>query len=251
MTGMENTIRFVDNWYIGFNVRNVWTRNKTTNSLKLVRKVMLGFLVPDELPNMKNKVNKWAHSDVKHHVIPDKILRGFTLGTMITRNGHTVWRVQDPRGFILEISAENLSYIIQHTSIIDKEIQCACRWAWSRNVLYLLPVDSDLYKDAQINTDRRHAKRIRPSDVTPGSDVVLVNGERCSYLGTAWITTTSKPKKKYHVMRYGNYVQFRVSAPTIVRVTQDHNYKWEYREMLMDTLIHNLPTFITEISETR
>ncbi len=72
-------------------------------------------------------------------------LPGFKFTEMIRRyrTSNVVWRVIDPRNFELEISSNNLAYIMQtHGIQKDSLISGNCVWARIGNQNYLIPEDT-------------------------------------------------------------------------------------------------------------
>lgn len=187
-------IKIPANHYIGFQARGV-------------DDVPLGFMTPDgtdkAAQKRKDTVDSWsrqgttrwnpvtmAHEAVKK-IEPasyeNKPLSGFKLGREIRRHsswgqGNVKWRIEDPRGFELEISSPNFASIILCTTIENGDILEECVWARQGSENILLPVSSEVYKTAIANTSRINAS-ISLKDLQPGHHVVLQNGNEGLYLG--------------------------------------------------------------------
>lgn len=111
---------------------------------------------------------------------------GFKVAESVRRvywgGGNVVWRIEDPRGFELEISSSNLARIIDCATIKNGIITVDCVWGRDKANNVLLPVTSEPYKQAVQNTDRA-ANKVALKDVTIGDKVLLKNGEEGVYAG--------------------------------------------------------------------
>ena len=158
----------------------------------------LGFMTEDgtdkAAQKRKTTVDSWTSGNSRG----DKSIRvartydnipliGFRLTKSIRRDsswgsGNVKWRIEDPRGFELEITSPNMARIID-TCVIDKgEILEECIWARLKGDNILVPVSSDLYIAATRN-DERMTSKVKPSEVERGDRVTLHNGDEGVYLG--------------------------------------------------------------------
>lgn len=117
----------------------------------------------------------------------NKPLVGFRLGRSIRRDsswgaGNVKWRIEDPRGFELEITSPNMAQIVDSCVIQNGEILDECIWARLKGDNVLVPVSSQLYQTAARNVERM-ATKVAPKDVERGDHVVLHNGTEGVYLG--------------------------------------------------------------------
>jgi len=104
--------------------------------------------------------------------------------------GNVVWRVLDPRGFELEISSSNLAKIIDCSTISEGIIKDACVWGRMGKDNVLIPVSSEVYKNAmQKMQNIATSKTMTLKDVVPGDIIQILNDEtHYEYFGS------------YHVM---------------------------------------------------
>jgi hypothetical protein len=113
-------------------------------------------------------------------------LPGFTIvkpGRSSWSGTKTSWTVIDPRGFITEISSENLEQIISCSSISEGLIQERCVWGYDGAENVLLPVNSDPYALAQTNTNI--ISTVVPlKDVKIGDKVILHDKFEGIYYGS-------------------------------------------------------------------
>jgi hypothetical protein len=109
--------------------------------------------------NKKNEIAKhyswegWRDKSIDVETFENVPMEGFVLNRKVGgyKSGwnfrQTKCRVYDPRGFELEISIENLLYILQEcTSTKGKGLEGKFVYAWNGADLLLLPVDSEDYK---------------------------------------------------------------------------------------------------------
>jgi hypothetical protein len=161
----------------------------------------LGFMTEDGTDKgavkRKGTVDDWVRSNSYARDGEKKIavartyentpLIGFRLTKSIRRNsswgaGNVKWRIEDPRGFELEITSPNMARIMDSCVIDNGEILEECVWARLKGDNVLVPVSSDLYQAATRNEERL-ANKVKPSEVERGDEVVLHNGMEGIYLG--------------------------------------------------------------------
>lgn len=198
--------------------------------------VPLGFITPYGTDSAAQKriktVDHWVATFAKNTTIPSKIidnipLSGFKLSNTIKRTstwgkGNVLWRIEDPRGFEIEITNNNLMQIMSRTTIINGEIICSCVWGREGSDNVLIPTDSTLYKEATANTVRL-TKKVSTKSLTPWSNIVLQNGIEGTYLGSFFeilyydndkITKiTVSPNKKH-------FIFVKKGQPTTTRITK-------------------------------
>lgn len=184
--GTDNkSIKLPTSFYVGFNVRNK-------------DEIPLGFLTPDgsDASALKRKatVDSWAAQSgekIPATTIQNESQVGFKLGRSV-RHGYG-WnsgvekiRIEDPRGFECEITAANLLQILHCSTVQEGEILDACVWGRLGANNILVPVSSDVYKLASVNTERMQTK-VSSKDIKPGDHIVLQNGDEGRYLGDFFV----------------------------------------------------------------
>jgi hypothetical protein len=183
----NKAIKFPSHHYVGFQSRP--TQDNTP----------LGFMTPDgtDAAAVKRKatVDQWAQGygygktkDVPPAVTyENKPMVGFKLSREVRRyasfgNGNVKWRIEDPRGFELEISSSNFAQILMLCTMEKGEIQEQLIWGRLGSENVLVPVDSDAYRAAQANTERA-AKKVKPSEVKLGDKIIMQNGDEGIFYG--------------------------------------------------------------------
>lgn len=161
----------------------------------------LGFMTPDGTDKAAEKrkatVDKWAagysHYGNKQATLPAQTLEnkpmvGFKLGILRAGGGrgwdsrNEAWRIQDPRGFELEITSGNLEQVMSLCTLEKGEILEECIWCRHGTSNVLVPTEHPLYKAATSNTERM-GKTASVKDVKPGDRIVFKNGQQFRYLG--------------------------------------------------------------------
>jgi hypothetical protein len=143
---------------------------------------------------------------------------GFRISRALRRGGWrsntAVIRIEDPRGFELEINAVNMIMITDENTIQNGEILCECVWGRDGSDNVLLPVNSSPYLIALANTKRSTTKTsLRTVDI--GDEVLTVRGETGVYLGPMYPISITRSvnmsdnvilahSKKRHVIRTTN-----------------------------------------------
>ena len=129
--------------------------------------------------------------------VPNEARTGFRITKSISRGGgwsgsNKVVRIEDPRGFELEISVDNLVKMMSMTTFIDGVCQEKCVWGRDGSTNVLLPVNSDPYKEAYATTEYRNKKAISLRDVQIGDLIELKKSEHFAGL-------TGRYMGSYHV----------------------------------------------------
>ena len=147
--------------------------------------------------------------DLEAEILDNPLQFGFKIARDVRRygwgGGNVVWRIEDPRGFELEISSANMASIMDCTTIHRGEIAVPCRWGWNKtggSRVVLLPENSEPYKEALKDTARHNAS-VSWKDVNIGDTVELKNNFVGTYLGyfhsvqTKW----ARGDERYHNQR--------------------------------------------------
>ncbi len=129
--------------------------------------------------------------DLEAKIMDNPLQSGFKMSREVKRTsswngGNVVWRIEDPRGFELEIQSGNMAKIMEYCIIDHGEIQGKCVWAWDKSKgsrLVLLPENSEPYLEAMKDTKRIH-KKVGLRDVSIGDRIELQNGIVGKYLGS-------------------------------------------------------------------
>ena len=115
-------------------------------------------------------------------------LTGFRVADNVrrSRTQNVVWRIEDPRGFELEISSDNFLNLLFESTMTNGEIKDELVWAREKGNNLLVSTSSGLYKTAIENTTRK-TSTVSARDVRPGNVVILSNseykGKEVEYLG--------------------------------------------------------------------
>ena len=136
----------------------------------------------------ENSFNGWRDTDVAPLTFENIPTEGFRIAGSVRRSGgnfgsnRSLIRIDDPRGFQLELNVDRLIEILYGCTLEKGEIRSTCVWAWDRQELVLVPTIIDLYKEAIDNTLRKNIK-ISLKDVKVGNTIQLENGTIGMYCG--------------------------------------------------------------------
>jgi len=120
----------------------------------------------------------------KFEVIKNVAMEGFSIAKEIRRwsTSNVVWRIEDPRGFQLEISSGNMAYLMANTVINHGSIQKELIWVRDGSQNFLLPVGSDEYKKySLITSSMKNTTTLK--DLTIGDYIIDGSGNEGMYLG--------------------------------------------------------------------
>lgn len=183
------------------------------------------------------KGNTWQSHSKQATLAPkslvNKPLSGFKMGRNISYGSgwdsrHDKWRLEDPRGFQLEISSGNLQQIMQLCTIEKGEILEQCIWGRLGQENILIPISSPVYTTATANTDRMN-KKGTIKDAKPGSKLIFVNGDEGIYIGK---TYASGYDYDYEYSKRNGYSDYEDKK--ITRTFKTFNEKTIHTYVLLD-----------------
>lgn len=152
----------------------------------------------------ENSWNRWRNQGLGTKKLANEPIEGFVLNKKVGdksggwRSGmRKAWfRTYDPRGFEIEIDAGNLVFILQEcTSVKGKGLEGKFIYAWDRQKLILLPVDSEEYRSSVEHT-RLRSCTLTVDDLVEGCLYRTKAGEEVMYLGL---------HPYYHTSQKGSY----------------------------------------------
>jgi len=140
----------------------------------------------------------WRDKKIQASKFENEPMSGFVLNKKVGdgggwRHARQAWfRTYDPRGFEIEISANNLVFILQEcTSTKGKGLEGEFVYSWDRQQLVLLPVDSEEYR-ASIEFTERQTSSVDTSALQVGFVYRTRDDQELMYLGHERVYYTSK-----------------------------------------------------------
>lgn len=127
----------------------------------------------------------WSRNENKAGDFYDNTpMTGFKLGKAVSRwsTSNKYFRLEDPRGFEVEISTGNLEMLVRDVTIIKGVIQDECLWAREDGNV-LVSVNSEPYTSSVVMNKDALAARPKMKDIKVGEEVVFENGDRGVYVG--------------------------------------------------------------------
>lgn len=135
---------------------------------------------------------RWAglhnnKTDDYGEIIPNEPASGFEIVSSVSRwtTQNKLFRVRDPRGFVVEIPAGNLAKIIACSTISKSVIMDECVWGREGQDHLLIPKNSDLFEEASVNMQKLDTN-IKIKDVAVG-EIIEANAwgrmQKLIYLG--------------------------------------------------------------------
>lgn len=189
----DNNIKIPEKHYVGMVKRQS-------------EKIPLGFITPwgEDSAALKRiaTVDNWANRGyygnkaLPSMTIDNIPMSGFKMTTDIRSSsygGVDKWRIEDPRGFELEITSHNLAQLLSVGMIDRGEITDTCVWARSGQNNVLLSTNTDEYKAAVKNTEVA-AMVADWKSVQVGNTVLLQNNVSGVWLGRMYGMSI----EKYH-----------------------------------------------------
>lgn len=173
-------------------------------------KLPLAFATPYEdnaaFRKRQETVDRWTkdtYRNQKHlptRIVDNELVEGFRIAEDIRRvywgGGNVVWRIEDPRGYELEIPSSNLARILDCTTVVNGVIQGKCIWGREGAQNLLLPENSEPYKEATVNTARSKLS-VSTKEIAAGDTVLLKDGSEMLFLGLYYVVTTTDKQNHY------------------------------------------------------
>lgn len=172
-------------------------------------KLPLAFITPngEDAASIKriDTVNEWVNNNGRwgrNKALPSRVidnipLSGFKLTADIrstSYGGLDKWRIEDPRGFELEITSGNLARLLSVGMIDRGEINDQCVWGRDGANNVLISVNTDEYKAAVENTKVANLKTDW-KDAKPGNTILLQNNVRGIWLGRMHMLTHDRDSR--------------------------------------------------------
>lgn len=159
---------------------------------------LLGFATFMEHGTLRKKISweGWRDKSIEPQTLKNIPREGFKFAEFNKRSsewfgsGRTMFRVSDPYGFDLEITASNLMAIICNCNITEGQITGEFVWAWEGKELALLSVNSDMYIEATETTRKKNAKTIPFSEIKNGDEIETSDEKKFIYIGKCWSLET-------------------------------------------------------------
>jgi hypothetical protein len=193
-------------------------------------KIPLGFITPWGEDKAAQKrmatVDSWC-SNTRKGSLPTSVIEntpmlGFKMSGDIRRGmqgGQDKWRIEDPRGFELEISSGNLCMLLADTTLEKGEILDKCVWARQGGQNVLLTVESEEYIEA-VRMTSIATSTASWKDVEIGYNIVLQNGFEGMYLGRMHVLqekSRDSSKSKDNMIECPNKLMHVILKPTTDR----------------------------------
>lgn len=135
--------KFHDKYYVGFQ-KNRYSQAEVFR--------MLGFATPNTgdhaFKKRKETVDGWSDKNLSPMDIDNKPIHGFKIVDTVSRysTSNKMFRVEDPRGFELEIDVYNLLDIIERHTIVQGAIMEPMLWCRQGGTNFLISGNSEEYK---------------------------------------------------------------------------------------------------------
>lgn len=158
---------------------------------------------PDKaMEKRKETVESWLNgwggnkNTNKTEIFDNVPMTGFQLADVNRRyrTNNALWNVTDPRGFDIELSIENLSWMLTKVTIERGLIIDEMVWVKWKSQAYnlLVPTSDPDYQLALQNTADLKVKKVmlKENEVSVGQKVTLLNEEQVTYMGRAKVKLT-------------------------------------------------------------
>lgn len=168
----------------------------------------LGFATPfgtdKAFEKRKKTVDSWTgssrHQTVtgnkpRFEVLDNALLDGYRISQSVRRygwnGGNVVWRIEDPRGFELEISSSNFASIVDCVTLTSGAIEGKCIWGREGATNVLLPEASAPYQEA-VKTTNLSKLSVSSKDMKPGQFVQMKDGRVAMFCGEFFTLVTER-----------------------------------------------------------
>jgi len=175
---------------------------------------------------LKNFVNAWNPKTRSYHNLPknwepqkypNTPLKGHKIIGYETRStsGRQWVHLEDPRGFVTEVSVNNIINLLKDVTVVNGVIQEECVWGFKQHAR-LISTNGKVYQNFTHEKDREIFNKITASRAVVGSFYEIGSGSNrkvALYLGKAdfklqrkgyWRATEKSDYQDYHVFAYGD-----------------------------------------------
>lgn len=154
-----------------------------TNSAAKKRKVSVDHWTKGMIWNPKTQKNEPGKYELK--TIANIPQTGFEITDVVSRysTSNKLWRINDPRGFQLEVSSSSLLYILMNSKLENGKFTESMVWGRNGPDNVLIPIDSEKYKKYANGVSEKE-KPVSLKTVKRGYKVLLTNGEEGIYYKT-------------------------------------------------------------------
>lgn len=147
--------------------------------------------------------------------------------------------VEDPRGFVVEIPVSALTTLMKYVTVVNGVIQEECLWGKEGNSHILIPVNSDVYQTARLQTTQLQNKT-KMSKLLEG-DIIKFrpDGDEYCYVGrykVVWEVSEreSKNRNKY----YSGWLQSVDDLVLKTDTVQEEGYRYLFKCLNKDLTWH-------------
>jgi DNA-directed RNA polymerase subunit H (RpoH/RPB5) len=199
-------IKVCDKYFVGFNTR--YFDSYDDDNQKNRQKFPLGYIVKDKT---LSSFDSWRDKHLGIKEIDNKPKLGWMIVGDTQRShdwfgtGRSMLYIQHPEGFVFEISVSNLTNIIAQCNVVDKEFTEQMILAHQGSKLILIPVNSDLYKEAIDDTSRMAATKtksvIKPSELKIGDVIEFANKTQALFVGRYNSVSSFSDDSKWSIQR--------------------------------------------------
>lgn len=143
-------------------------------------------------------LEQWRDKDIPRMCYDNTPTIGMSVAGSVKRwsTSNKCIRVEDPRGFQLEITIENFIEIIRNCTLNKGVIRDEMVWGWDGSTVKLIKVGSEDYNTGIENFNVKMSASISLKDIKPGYIVRLKNGKVGKYLG-AWYIIVDDYSNKF------------------------------------------------------
>lgn len=204
----------------------------------------------------KFSIIKWCRRSKENYdgepVFDNEPITGFRITKSVSRwsTSNKMFRVQDPRGFELEISTGNLEMLLPDVVIDAGVFKGKMLWGRDGSNNVLLSVNSEPYMKA-LEATKVHKKTTIPvSKLNKGDVCINKDGNELTYIGR-WVVTLNVSVGIHNYRRVGNYYNQRseVSYDNVTKVTEALPVKHFFIDRFGDVVCYSNPG-IVEVTGT-
>ena len=236
-------LKFYDELYIGERVEAV-EHNKG-----------LAFMTPKtndkNFEKRKKTVDDWCKTDLwnadtqRYRTVQGRSwteknnpISGFRVGDTNKRwsTSNKLFIITDPRDFKLEISAENMAYIIQNCLIDKGEIKDELIWARDMNTNWLVKIDHPDYQDRlKISSETKDGNKPKAIKYEVGDFVKKGSyRENVKYLGKKYIAFLSSRTTNHNSLSARSYHNYSTSTEYTLDIIPEKHHVYLIKHVYHD-----------------
>ena len=179
----------------------------------------------------KHKDNLLFYKNTTEEIFDNEPVSGFIISNRYGTTNTEYFTIKDPRGFSFNISVENFFELMDYININHKIIESECIWAKEKQQYILIPVESEIYKEAVNSTERMSAGLIKEKNLKLYQTYETNKGNKIVYLGKKIIGSW---KPVFVHVYFQDYINYSSTCPKVIKELENPRIVYKPQNLFKD-----------------